>query len=354
MVPVRPSRGCAAAGGSFVAAALLLVGRSLLLRSYWGVVPCGCVAVAASRPALRKGLDRRTGPGAGRALGAWLGVTQDSAFVHEGSKDAAFTTGSRHQRSIVRVVAREGRILRPPEVLVRRVGRGSPFARTVPRRRRITALQGAMRRHDSPFARHGPREGRIVRESRTDEESWPRPADPTEPSPPLRSRPSRRPHRLAATVTQQQAGTRPRPADPTEPSPPLRSRPSRRPPRREATTTQQQAKTPPRPADPTEPSPPLRVKASRSAGPLAATATQQQERTRPRPANPTGPSPTAPLKALSETTPTRSHNDAAASGVPSRTRRRSRTDSPEGRDRLSDAAPPACVSTGPGPRRRAA
>ena len=44
-------------------------------------------------------------------------------------------------------------------------------------------VRGSFRRHDASFARHGPREGRIVRGSRAEGESWPRPADPPGPRP---------------------------------------------------------------------------------------------------------------------------------------------------------------------------
>ena len=49
----------------FRAAALLRVGLDLRLRCSGWVMPCGCVAVAASRVGLREGLDRRRGPGSG-------------------------------------------------------------------------------------------------------------------------------------------------------------------------------------------------------------------------------------------------------------------------------------------------
>ncbi len=111
----------------------------MLLRCSGPVVPCCCVAGAASGPALRKGLDRRLG----RALGARLPVTQGSAFAREGSKDAAFVSGSRHQRSIVRGSARERRILRPAGATARRVGRDSPSAWDGPREGRITAPTGS-------------------------------------------------------------------------------------------------------------------------------------------------------------------------------------------------------------------
>jgi len=58
--------------GARLAAASLGLGLVLLLRCSGWVFSCCCVAVAASRPALREGLDRRMGPGSGGLSGvAW-------------------------------------------------------------------------------------------------------------------------------------------------------------------------------------------------------------------------------------------------------------------------------------------
>ena len=118
------------------------VGRALRLRSRGWVFSCGCVAVAASGPALRKGLDRRRGPGSGRALGARPGASS-GASVRGGWAG-----------------------ILPLRVTVHEKGESLP-------------VQAPFRRHDASFARHGPREGRTVRGSRADGESWPGPADPT-------------------------------------------------------------------------------------------------------------------------------------------------------------------------------
>ncbi len=90
--------------------------------------------------------------------------------------------GSRRERSIVRATAREGRILRPPGAPVRGGWAGIlPLRGTVHEKGESLPVRGPFRRHDASFARHGPREGSIVRESRAEGESRPRPADPPEP-----------------------------------------------------------------------------------------------------------------------------------------------------------------------------
>ncbi len=210
---------CAAPGGSCLAAA------SLWLR----------VDVRSERASTGGGVWARVGSrSAGRG-------TQGSAFVREGAKDAAFVFGSRHQRSIVRASAREGRILRP-RASVRGGWAGIlPLRVTVHEKGESLPSRAPSRRHDACFARHGPREGSIVRGSHSNGESWPRPADPPEPRPPAPVEAFRRPPRRAATATQPQARSQPHPADPTGPRPTVRSRPFRRPPRSGTAATQQRA-----------------------------------------------------------------------------------------------------------------
>ena len=147
-------------------------GRSLLLRR------CGCESTCSPKgPRPADGFGVGAGP---RSAGR---VTQGSAFVREGAKDAALVSGSRRERSIVRVSAREGRTLRPPGRLVPRWAGILPSRGPFHDDGESLPLRGQIRRHDASFTRHGPHEGRIVRGSRTNEESWPRPADPTAPRP---------------------------------------------------------------------------------------------------------------------------------------------------------------------------
>ncbi len=192
------------------------------------------LAAASPRPALHSRLRRcgcestcspngprpAAGSGVGRVLGAWFGGTQDAALVCEGSKDAAFATGSRHQRSIVRASAREGRILRPP-------GR-----RCAADGQRFFLCVGRSTRRENPcpyghlfVATILPSRGTV----HAKEESCVDPAQmenrgrapQTHPDrdPPLRSRTFRRPPRLEATATQHRARTPPRPADPADSRP---------------------------------------------------------------------------------------------------------------------------------------
>ena len=268
--------GCAPLGGSSPAAALPRVGLLPLLRC------CGCEA---GRPP--KGPRPADGTGLGWALGTRLRGTQDSAFVRECSKDAAFATGSRRERSINRVGAREGRIVRPPgdscggwSVLLPSRGPFHDDGESLP-------LRGQSRRHDSSFARHGPREGSIVKESRAEGESWPRPAHPPEPRPTAPVEALSEADPLGVTATQQRTRTRPRPAHPAEPRP---TAPVEALSENETIRSHSDAAASGRPAErrssEQEPSraqqthpgrdPPLRSRPSRRRTRLAATATQPQ------------------------------------------------------------------------------
>ena len=186
--------GCAAPGGSSPAAALPRVGLLLRLRSRGWVFSRCCAPAGGSSPAAAP-LWLRGGSVSERAsTGGWVRgrvgsrrvarVTQGSAFVRDGSKDAAFATGSRRERSIVRTSGLEGRILRPGGASVCGGWAGLlPLRGPFLGKGESLPLRGPSRRHDASFARHGPREGRIVRGSRAEGEPWPRPADPPEPRP---------------------------------------------------------------------------------------------------------------------------------------------------------------------------
>ena len=228
--------------------------------------------------------------------------------------------GSRRERSIVRVGPREGRILRPVgasvcggwSVLLPLRGPFHDDGESLP-------LRDQSRHHGSSFMRDGPREGRIVRGSRAEGASWPRPAD-------------RRPARAQT----------PRPG-----RGPFGDRPDSEPQRRSRERE-------PSRAPQTHPSrdPPLRSSPFRSAAPLAPTATQQRARTQPRPADPPEPRAPAPVVALSERRSTRTHSDAAASENPAAPRRPTRAETYRpGRGRFAD---PAVTSCGTAPTSRSA
>jgi hypothetical protein len=85
-----------------------------------------------------------------------VGGTHDSAFVRERTNDAAFPTGSRHERSILRPPARKRRILRPPHTNAEPCGTPDPRTPENPTGAR-TQLPGrgpcATHHHDEPKQR---------------------------------------------------------------------------------------------------------------------------------------------------------------------------------------------------------
>ena len=112
--------------------------------------------------------------------------TQDDAFARGRAKGSASTSGSRRERSIVRVGARERSILRAGgaggrgdtlrgPVGVRHLPPGAGFGVSPTAGwgvRCVTYLPGGRGGKDSPFPWHGPREGRIPdRQTPSDPES---------------------------------------------------------------------------------------------------------------------------------------------------------------------------------------
>ena len=114
----------------------------LLRRSGW-VFSCCCAAVAARRVGLRKGLDRRTGPGSGGSAGrgsggrkvlrSCVGAPRMLRSWSDPVVNAA-SFGLQHAKAESCVRWGDG---------ARRWGRDSPFSRTVPRKGRIPAPTGA-------------------------------------------------------------------------------------------------------------------------------------------------------------------------------------------------------------------
>ncbi len=198
---------------------LLRVGRALRLRCFGWVFACCCAAVAASRPALRKGLDRRRSPGSGERS-------------ERGSGDARFCVRARRVEGCCVCYGIRCGTQHRSDRCARRQNPASDgamvnggWAGILPSRGPFhddgesLPLRGQIRRHDASFARHCPRERSIVRGSHSNGESWPRPADPPEarPTAPVEALSERRstrgrsdapPHEASPAATQQPGRSR--------------------------------------------------------------------------------------------------------------------------------------------------
>ncbi len=185
------------------------MGLLLWLRSRGWVFSCGCVAVGASRPALRKGLDRRTGPGSG-------GLSERDPGGRKILRSCV--RGRRMLRSLRDPVTNAASLGLPHAKAESCVRRGlSPAGR-----RRFFLCAGRSTRRENPCP-YGPLFVATMLPSRgtvhAKEASWPRPADPAERRPPAPVEAFRRPRPLEATATEPHASTQLHPADPTESGP---------------------------------------------------------------------------------------------------------------------------------------